>query len=447
MSRYLDTVPYSGATHDATQKRFYDNTLQSLVPTLFPLYDWFFKNKRVVNRIKPQGEKIYFGVETKMGSGGGPRGEGDTIAVADKVENVQGNVPYRRGFKGRIELSAEAMKFGKSGPGGFVDVTKQEMKGVVTTIKQHNAPAMWGDGTGILAKVAAIDNSTAGVPTVSEGYQYCYPGARWLAEGMKVIGAQAPDTRDSETGNYTADSDMSAAVEIDSINSDISITFASAVTLGNTDTASRYLYEYHASGNGSVTLGTASSYRGPQGMLALCHDGSVGVTSYCGISESTYPNWKAVINDNSGTTRSLTLDLIYRLWSKLSRKTGTFEPKLTMWMNFDVLRTFTGLLEHYLEFKPRDFKPGFDKYDVMVFGNPIRVDHYCPSYVFFLNPSYITLAEGCPIQVARETGSMWRFVADKDVYQAVWRWIYNTYSTARNKHGIIKDLDVTIASI
>ena len=42
---------------------------------------------------------------------------------------------------------------------------------------------------------------------------------------------------------------------------------------------------------------------------------------------------------------------------------------------------------------------------------------------------------------------MWRDVANKDDYEAVWRWTFQTYTRNRNRHGILEDLNVTITSV
>jgi hypothetical protein len=181
----------------------------------------------------------------------------------------------------------------------------------------------------------------------------------------------------------------------------------------------------------------------------MCDDGTF-VTSYCGISETTYPSWKAVTSHNSGTALPLTLDRFYQLYFKLSRKAGTLQPEVAAWMNTDVFRELVDLLEHFLQFKPRKLDAGFDKFDVMINGTtiPIHLDHECPSYIFFLNPRYITFAEGQPPQLSRETGAIWtRDTTGKDQYEAMWRWIFQTFTANRNKHGIMKDITRTITSI
>ena len=448
MARTLESSAYSG-TFDSALKQFYDGTMQSLIPNLFPLVQWLSKEGRV-RKVKPQGSKIYFATEYKYGKGAGARGEGDYLPGADQVYTVQGNVPYKKGIKGRIQLSSEAMKFGKEGVGAFVNVMKQEMTGNMNLFKHHAAPYLWGFGDGMLARVNGTGGATITVDS-NEVYDANEPGTRWLHEGLSFISCDG-------LTNYVVDSNMTAAVTVSSITSDTVFVPSASQTITN----NYYLVEHQCTDissttehtKGSVTLSAsgettgAGSFRGPQGMLALVDDGTT-TSSYCGISESTYPQWKGVMSHNSGTARSLTLDLFYRLFFKMTRKAGTFSPKLTCWMNTDVYRTLVDLLEHFIEFAPRSLKPGFEEFDLMVKGVkiPIRLDHYCPSHIFFLNPSKITFAQGCAPEVARETGSMWRFVSDKDMYEAVTRWIFNTYTRNRNMHGILSDLDITIASV
>jgi hypothetical protein len=446
MARNLGDSGYTAVsgTFDASLKEFYDGAMQSLVANFFPVVDWLQKEGRV-RKVKPQGKYIVFGVETKMGSGFGPRGENDYLPTADQVDVVQGKVPYQRGLKGRIQLSAEAMKFGREGPGSFTNVLKQEMNGAMIAMRQQASPAIWGQGDGVLASVnGAVAGDTTVTVDSSETYNACYPGTRWLSEGMKLISCNTP------ANNYATD--MAAAIEVDSVTSDTVFEFASNATI----TDDYVLVEHHCSDKtnstevtkGSVSLGTASSYRGPQGITLMVDDGTRAGT-YCNINSTTTPQWKAIKNHASGTARSLTLDLIYQTFWKLGRKVGTLSPKVVSWMNTDMHRELVKLLEHFVEFKPRSLKPGFQAFDLMVHGTPIpiRLDYQCPSYIYFLDAGAITFAQGCPPELAKETGSMWRFVADKDSYEAVWRWIFQIYSRKRNRHAILEDITVDIQSI
>lgn len=450
MRRAQLTSPYSGSW-EAAFKRFYDGAMQSLVPNLCPLLEWL-KSKGRVRKLKPQGEKIYFATDYRLSDSFGYRGEGDVIPAPDTVESVQGSVDYQKGIKGSVGLTFEAMKFGRQGAGAFTDVQKHEMKSAMIMMRKLAQVALWGTGKGALAKVSAGGGGAAATATVAVDETYdgdtvtLCPGTRWLIEGMKVISFL-------NFAAYAKDAGMTGALTINSIDSDTQITLSA----NNNITANYYLAQHHCTNTataaelawGSVTLDTAASSRVPQGMLALCDDGTF-VSSYCGISESTYPQWKAVVKHNSGTALPLTLDLFYQLFFKLSRKAGSFEPDLTAWMNTDVFRELVDLLEHFLQYKPRQLEPGFGKFDMQINGVniPIRLDHECPSFVFFLNPRYITFAEGQPPQLSKETGGIWTRDTDrKDQYEAIWRWIFQTFGQSRNKHGILKDISCTITSI
>ena len=214
MARTLANSGYEavGGTYDASSKQFFDGVAESLIPELFPLLK-SLKEAGSIRRVKPKGKYIEFYVELNTGSGFGPRGENDYIPAADQMDGVVAQVPYQRGIKGRIGMTYEAMQFGKEGVGGFVDMKKQEMRGALLTMKQHAIPMIWGNGDGVIAVIAKQNATTAGVPNSTEDYNTLQPGARWISEGMSLIGTQAPGS------NYAADGDMTAAEIVSSVRS------------------------------------------------------------------------------------------------------------------------------------------------------------------------------------------------------------------------------------
>jgi hypothetical protein len=253
--------------------------------------------------------------------------------------------------------------------------------------------------------------------------------------------------------NYNDDASWTAAAKVSAITSDTAVTLGTSTS---STTATLYIVEHQTTdstasaskGLGSVTIDTAASFRGPSGLSAIADDGTFS-SSYCGISESTYPQWKAIISSNSGTARSLTLDLMYRLFYKLTRYNGDMSPEVTAWTNTDVYRELVDLMENQIQFKPRELKPGFQHFDMMIdgVGIPIRLDHACPSFIYFLNPKYIRFAQKRGPQIADNHGSSWRFVADKDNFEQVWRWIFQLYTNNRRKHACLQDVTCTLASV
>jgi len=442
MARQLQTTPYSG-TFDGALKHWYEPRLKDMLSDYFAWYDWLKKEKRIDRNPRIEGDYIVFGTNVKRSSAVGARGEMDTLPTVDKAQIVQGTIDYMTGFKGRIAVSAEVMKYGRQGKGSFANIVEHEMDQIEQAMKECGSVAAWSNGDGVCGRTADASAATAQKTfTSSELSTACYPGTRWLHEGHRYIPVQS-------TAAYAADVTMTASVadgagEILSIDSDLLATFA-AVT--QTDAAARLWVEAETATNGSVTVGTAASYRGPMGFLAAVDDGTFK-TSYCGISESTYPRWMSQVLANGGVVRALTVKLFYQAFFKTLRKSGS-RPDFVAWTSPDVLIEFADLLTHHVEFRPRKLESGFEEMDVMVDGSVINIktDPYCPTYIFLINPKEISLYETIPIEVADEHGSEWFPLANQDGYEARVRWNWQLATKARNKHACIMDLDVPISTM
>lgn len=452
--RQVANTAYAAATDtnfDALCQDYYMKSFESVIPELFPLIGWLKEEDRI-QRVKPEGRYLVFDVQTSLGNGAGFRGEGDYLPTPHPVTNVQGKVPWMRGLKGRISMTAESMDL-REGAHSFANALTQETEGLMLEMKYLGSAALWGNGDGVLAKIAVgVSNSKIVTLSSTETSAYCYPGSRWLFEGMSVIGVRSTSTyaADGTSGGTT---DFAISRRIEAIDSDTSIDLASAVTTANNG----LLLVEHQCANaataaellkGSVTIGTAASYRGPMGINAAVDDGTFK-SNYCGILETTYPQWSSIISSNSGTLRALTLDVISKMHRKMKRKLGTASPDVVGWTNDDVYAEVTSLLEHHVQFKPRELKPGYNHWDVMLDGNTfnIKLDPMCPSYLYWLDPSVLVLAQKSGPTLADNHGSMWRFQQDLDSYEAVWRWQLQLFTTNRRKHAVIRDISRTIASV
>jgi hypothetical protein len=436
LRRAQDLGYASGATHDAAFKTYFEGKAQTQMTDFNPMLKWL--KGEGCKKVMAKGDEIKFNIVTQRGSGFGPRGEMDVLPAADSVTSVKGTVNYRKGFKGRLSLSAEAMKHGKKGDGAYVDFVKQEMDEGLRTMRDHASPALWGTGNGTLAKITAESATTVTV-TSSELSDGMYPGTRWLHEGQKYV----PVTHET---NMTADGTWITPQSIASIDSDTQVTLDTSS--GGLGTNPGYLKSADTVNSAGITIGTASSYTGPDGLLAMVDDGTL-VSSYCGISESTYPIWKARISDGSGTARALTLQLIYQAYMKIARSMGRLNPRVVTWTNPDLYSNkLVDLLEHFVEFKPRKLDAGYDEVDIMINGNivKIKLDFYAPGAFFFLNPEHMKMIEGCPLEVADEDG-IWARLPDQDGYEARLRWEFNLYCNRRNGLGMLSDITYSVTSV
>jgi len=442
-----------GGTFHAGLKESYIGKMGSLIPNLIPLLKWL-KESGQVKKHKPNGKYIVFDVEDKDGSMVGARGEGRAVPAADSVTSVQGKIPWSRGIKGRTSISFEAMKFGKEGEGSFVDVLKQDAEGVVRQAQSLMAAYLWGLGDGVLAKIPASQDFAAAITVTSSevadsaGGLVLAPGTRWLRRGMKILPVQAPGS------NYAADGggECTASTKISLLSSDTSLTTDDDI--GTTAAAARVLVEHQTANtgtdttSGSVTIGTASSFQGPSGISEMLS--TVSGSSYCNIAVGTYAAWAPQHSHNSGTVRAYSDDLLYRLFGKMQRYQGSLNPKGAMWMNFDMLREMEACSDSFKRYSGREVKPGFaslEDFAVNGVSFPIKIDPMCPGYIAILDPSAIIFSEAHPLAANRTTGNEFINVSGYSVFETIYDWICQLFTTARNKHGVLSDLSYTVASV
>jgi hypothetical protein len=425
------------ASH-ATLKKMYDAGFEKLWVNWFPETDWLKKEGRI-KKIKAQGASYDFAVETMRGSGAGFTGESEILATADPTTSAAGSVPLARGLKGRIQITAESLILNK-GKGAFIDSLKQETEGMIGSIQGLAGPALWGDGRGVLA---LIPNQMIGTATmtvteddgIANSSGMVLPGTRWLFEGMRV-------NVYSDVGN-TADGTFAHTTVIDKIVDIPSSTVATLGGVNGTAAGTRYVGARWGAG-----LGT-TYYKGPTGFLAMCTGAHLTGATYLGISQTTYPQWSGVVNNNNGTNRALTISLLYRLWAKLARKAGTFDLKVVCWTSPDMILQLVDLLEHFVEFKATQLEAGWKKLTVSMFGQTVefKASMSCPHGFFFLNPDYIKMLESCPLEIVAEDGKDKLRLADYDAFELRWRWMFNLMTTKRNAHGVLTDITCPTYSI
>jgi len=441
MARQMQSTPVSG-TFDGGLKHWYEEPVKSMLSELFPWYDYLKKNGRINRNPKVRGDYIYFNTTVKRSSAVQASGEMDLLPTIDQVDSVQGYLPYMKGFKGRIGVSHESMRYGKKGEGSFVDLVEQEFEEMMNGFKESGSVAFWGDGYGTCG-LAASTSTTMMTITSTEEYDTCQPGTRWLHEGKKYLPVGAI------LGTYEMDATFTTPVEISSIDSDTQVTLAASRTQ---TTASQHLVEADTASNtsvGDVLNNTAEGYRGPMGLSAMIDDGNIYSGDYANISHSTYPRWKANALDNSGTLRALTMKLFYQCFFKTARKTGKMKPNVTCWMSPDMLLELVDLLEHFVEFKPRKMEGGFEEVDVMINGQLIKIklDFYCPGYIFFVCDDEIDFYETIPLEIADDHGSEWIPYANQDALEARLRWNWQLGTKKRNAHGVIRDINYTVSTV
>lgn len=449
--RQLDATPYNShlGTFDAAQKVFYSNLLGTAIINEFPEYAWLKKEGRISSQTPPGGKYIEFLFESLPSSGAGWRGEGDRLPIAGRVTNTTGKVAWRKFIKGRTTLTWEALKWGTKGLGNMIDARKQEFDRIMTAMRHRAIPAFWGNGDGVLGYInGAVSSSTSVTMLQSETYNKLAPGTRWIFPGVQVISCNTP------ANSYGLDSSMTGAVIVNRRTSNTALTMASAISA--TDAYVLVEHECADTSNtaertyGSVSLGTASSCRWPTGFNAMCDNGTF-VSSYEGISESTY-DWSANVLHNSGTLRPPTTALGREMYYKIGQRHGKPPTGLVGWMNYDLHQEYIKQLEPFVEYAPRNFKPGDNSYD-WVFGGteiPLKMSYNVPMYIYFLHPESINFIEHTPPGIGGQDdqyGDMYERVTDYDQFQSVFRWGFQLWTHDRKNFGVIRDIQATVKTL
>lgn len=436
-----NNVAFASKTFDAMFKIKYDDVMGQIWTSFSPLLEWLESEGSINREAKPEGRYIEFPVELKLTQGVGVRGEGDSLPTATPLTTARGKVDYQKGFKGRISISEEAIEWGRKGSGAFENVLEQEMRANEQAIRALAGVAVWGVGDGMLAKTASASTTTITV-TSSENYNTYNPGTRLLYEGMNIVNT----TVSSKTPTTDTNGPATTVVSITNDTTFVVGTSWASMSAG------------YATDPGSYTTAVASSSRWPAGLKNIVDDGTFSDSATlvvdpafgcCGLPVSTYPTWKAAKSHNSGTLRALTTDLIYQMFGKLSRKVGSFKPRIVAWTNWDILREFVAQLEPSIQYKPRGLEAGFNELDIMINGLvvPFKIDHKAPSEIFFVDPKHITFYNARPLGLVKPNGRPEVIPADYTSREYRWWWAFNLGTNKRNAHGLITDLSKTITVV
>jgi hypothetical protein len=159
-------------TADSALKTFYLKVLQNQLNTnTNPFYN------KIVNSDKNiVGHKVVRLAPYALNGGFGFSSDGGDLPIAgsNKYQTFESTT---KDMYGVIEISDKAVKASKLNANSFVNLLNQEMNGILEAAKFNYSRALFTDGTGKIAKVAAASTSNAEVSVDS---------VKYLVEGMII---------------------------------------------------------------------------------------------------------------------------------------------------------------------------------------------------------------------------------------------------------------------
>lgn len=249
----------------------------------------------------------------KRNTGVGARKEGEALPAAGNQGTVDEIVSLRYNY-GRIRLTKQTITRMQSDRGAFIKAVKLEMEGLVSDTNRDVGRQVWGTSDG---KIATCGTTTASTTvqlatttpeSVMVGFQ----------EGMRVdIGTVANPQL------IAADREISAA---DLTNKTITISGAAVTT-----SSSHFIFRQ---GSG----GSSTDQRELTGMQTIVASSG----SLFSIDPATYPAWASIVEDNSGTNRPPSENLIEKAGHRAENRSGKVVNQL--WAEDGVVRAAANML-------------------------------------------------------------------------------------------------------
>ena len=354
------------------------------------------KSTFMLSQIKSEdtthGKQFIFPVQTGTSQGVGARGE--NVILPDpgfgEYEQALGTVKY---LYSTMYITGQSISATQNNKAAFADALKTALRDTRDGLMQDLQRQVWGDGSGVIGRVAA--NATASA-TVSVTDPY----------GLTYIQADLDNSEKTRLFRrnmnlYFAGSDVFAKVL--SVNGNGTITLNQTVTV----VAGDLIYRGDATGRTSVN----NEITGITGFVR-----STG--TYLGLDRTGRPEWQSnVIQMGTGTGAGITEEAM-RIAIDTAEINGTGAPDIIV-TNHKTRRRYEGLLQLQRRFvNPMKLEGGYNAIEFD--GLPLMVDKDAPPQrMFFLRLADITWMIMEDIKWMDRDGAALRAVEDKDAYKAV----------------------------
>jgi hypothetical protein len=383
-------------TLDAILKNQYIGPIREQLNNSSVLYSRLEKNSDSV-----VGKNFTIPLHYGRNEGVGARGEGVALPTAGNQQYKECIVPMRYQY-GRIQLTGPTIKAARSNEGAFIRAVDSEMRGLEKDMKSSMNRQVFGDGTGLLATVAASGSGTSTVVVDSTAK---------LRVGMPI------DIIVKTTGAATAGVAGTSVA---------SITDATTFTI--TDTLA---------GSPAATYGVYIAGSRNNEMMGL--SGIVSETSTLqGLDVATYPWWKAKVLANSGTNRAISDTIIQTALDTLEANSSG--KATALYTSYGVRRAYQALLTATKQLvNTQELKGG---YKALTYNDlPIIADKDAPANkIFVVDEDELQIFRLGDFDWMSEDGAILSRVSGYDSYEAVLYVYQELGCMMRNAHVLIGDI-------
>lgn len=417
-------MPATLSTVDAILKDDYKEYLDNLNNANFILSQVETRKDTVQGRIARHA------VHLGRSSGVGARAENGTLPTAGNQAFATVPVPVRYVY-GRIQLSGPTIKQAVTDRGAFIDALDAEMEGIKNDAMKDVNRQLWGTSNGVIAQCGTTTAATTVVLASTTGStalrQLFFDG------GMVVdIGTVASPTTVASARTITS---------VDETNKTIAISGAAVTT-----SSSHYVFRSGAGGASSNTGQPGDGQVELTGLQTIVDDSAVLHT----INPSSQPKWKAYVNSNSGTNRSITETLITGSIMKTLTNSGK-KPSLLVsaeGVNLAISNLLLSLKRNMEQTSLKGGYAGIQFYSPSVSGKgdeaptALYADFDCPNNrLYGINPDVLVYHQvGDGFQFMDLDGAVMNRKPDTDAYEATLYAYGELACKQRNAHFVIKDI-------
>jgi hypothetical protein len=391
-------------------KETYEDGIKDQLNRDVVLYDALQSGTR---KVKLEGKYLKFSTKLGRAYGAHAIGEDGDLPNAGLATRKQGQIDPKDVW-GRTRLSKRLMAISKSNRGAFADALADKMDDLQEDLKYEVARALVGNkasgsATGILGKF--VSNTAADVVLEDNS------GNVQLRPGMPVVIGDATDL-------------AGGTVEAGTI---VSVDSTTNITFSKTPTASPG--DFLVRGSSSDVNAYDNEFTG----IAHIVDSADAIY---GIDPATNPQWAAYVDDNGGTSRPWSHDLMNKMVRSIKTQSGKRPDYIT---GHDAqVDEIANTLVSDVRYEPCKFKGGYER-SFLTWNNGERDvpivpdDMFAPGSLYFLSMDCLAMCETVPMGFD-ETDSLMQRVTDKISFEIVYGTIGNLACFQRNAHGRLDDL-------
>lgn len=357
-----------------------------------------------------EGRRAVLSLHYARNVGVGSRAEGAALPTAGQQGYLEERVSLKYHY-GRIQLNGPVLRAMKSDAGSFVRALESEVGRVVIDLKQVIGRQVFNDANMTLAQCgvtsAAAEIVLAADTTATQ--------MRAFQVGMLIdVGTLA---------SVKADLDAVAITAVDaSTYGSYTITTGTAITTTAAD------YVRMANSEDAELTGLAA---------IVNNSGTI-----FNINPSTYEIWKSYVDDNSGTNRTLTDNILMTALDEIQIASGT-EVDLAV-TSHGVVRAYSAQLTSQKRFaNTQDLKGGYTGLEVSSGSQTIGLmaDRFATqNTIYLLNTPCLTFHESADWEFMQEDGGVLNRVTGYDAYEATLFTYRELMTDRRNAHGRINDI-------